>query len=166
MSEIPAAPILLIGIGNELRGDDALGRLVARRFSGVPGVRVAEENGEGVDLIAALAGAQTVILVDAVESGSPPGTLHRFDATAAPIPATIFRCSTHAFSVAEAVELARVLDELPPRLILFGIEGRNFSAGSDLSPEAAGAIEAAVEEIQREIQQTTGDPHARVLIDP
>jgi hydrogenase maturation protease len=166
MSEIPAAPILLIGIGNELRGDDALGRLVARRFSNVPGVRVVEENGEGVDLIAAWAGAQRVILVDAVESGLPPGTLHRFDATAAPIPATLFRCSTHAFSVAEAVELARVLGELPPRLILYGIEGRNFTAGSDLSPEVAGAIESAVEEIQREIQQTTGDPHARVLIDP
>lgn len=158
--------MLLIGIGNELRGDDALGRLVARRFSGEPGVRVVEENGEGVDLIGAWAGAHTVILVDAVESGSPPGTLHRFDATAAPIPATLFRCSTHAFSVAEAVELARVLDELPPRLILYGVEGRHFTAGSEMSPEATSAIEAAVEEIQREIQQLTGDPYARVLTDP
>jgi hydrogenase maturation protease len=115
-----------------------------------------EENGEGVDLMGAWAGAHTVILVDAVESGLPLGTIHRFDATTAPIPATLFRCSTHAFSVAEAVELARVLDALPPRLILYGMEGRNFATGSKMSPEAANAVEAAVEEIQRQIQQLGG----------
>lgn len=166
MSESQTAPVLLIGIGNELRGDDALGRLIARRFCGEPGIRVVEENGEGADLIAAWAGAQTVILVDAVESGAPPGTIHRFDAVAAPLPAELFRCSTHAFSVAEAVELARVFEELPARLILYGIEGRNFAVGSALSPEALNALEAAEEEIRREIQQTTGGPHARVLTDP
>jgi hydrogenase maturation protease len=59
-----------------------------------------------------------------------------------------FHYSTHAFSVAEAVELARALGELPPKLVLYGIEGKNFDCGIGLSSE----VEKATEEIVRRIE--------------
>ncbi len=151
MNERLPDSVLLIGIGNELRGDDAVGRLISRRFRGMPGVQVMEKNGEGMDLMNAWTGAQAVILVDAVVSGSPPGTLHRFDAAEGSIPAELFHCSTHTISVAEAVELARVLGTLPARLALYGVEGKSFTPGSALSPEVAERLETVVEEIQREV---------------
>ena len=85
-----------------------------------------------------------VLLIDATRSGSPPGTIHRFDAHAEPLPSRFFHYSTHAFSVAEAVELARALDQLPPQLIVYGIEGKNYTAGEGLSPEVETAGAAVV----------------------
>ncbi len=142
---------LVIGVGNAMRGDDGAGLAVARALAARvgPGVRVMEASGEGAALMDAWCGAETVILVDAARSGAPPGTIHRFDAVREPMPARFFHYSTHAFSVAEAVELARVLGALPPRLLVFGIEGRTFEAGAALSPEAARAAEEAAEEIAR-----------------
>ncbi|MHA3771448.1 hydrogenase maturation protease [Verrucomicrobiota bacterium sgz303538] len=147
-------PVLIIGIGNEYRSDDAVGRLIARRLAGAVNVQIREDDGEGADLIACWATAQTVILIDAVSSGTPPGTIYRLDAASAPLPVEFFRCSTHAFSVAEAVELARALGQLPPRLILYGIEGKNFDAGRQLSPEVADAVDTVARKIQSEIEQS------------
>ena len=59
--------------------------------------------------------------------------MHFFDAGNSPIPSDFFNYSTHAFSVAEAVELARALNKLPTRLLIYGIEGVDFSAGIGLT---------------------------------
>ena len=129
--------IVVIGVGNTFRGDDGAGIFVVRQLATrVPaGARIIEESGEGAALLELWKAAASVFLVDAVESGAPPGTIHRIDANAAPLPSRFFHCSTHAFGVAGAVELARVWNILPPRLIVYGIEGRSFSAGTGLSAE-------------------------------
>src|SRR6516225_3943134 len=103
--------ILVIGLGNDYRGDDAVGRVVARGLKaiGADNVRVVEESGEGAALIQAWKGADFVIVIDAVHSGGAPGSIHRFDAESQPIPSSFFHYSTHAFSIAVAVELARAL---------------------------------------------------------
>jgi hydrogenase maturation protease len=136
---------LLIGVGNRYRGDDAAGVLVARRVreAAPAGVEVLEEEGELSDLLDAWKEVGQVVLVDAVYSGAAPGTIHRFEAEAGPLPAQLFRFSTHAFSVAEAIELARALGQLPPRLTVYGIEGSEFTAGAPLTP----AVEAALGEL-------------------
>src|SRR5271165_7198320 len=114
--------IVVIGVGNEYRSDDGAGIAVARRLRErfPTGVTILEENGEGAALIDAWQGATRVMLVDAVRSGAPPGTIHRLDAQAAPLPAGFFHYSTHAFSVAEAVELARSLGQLPSHVTVYG----------------------------------------------
>jgi hydrogenase maturation protease len=140
---------LVIGVGNRYRSDDAVGIIVARRLKerNLAGVTVIEATGEGAALIESWKAAEAVIIVDAVHSGAAPGTLHRFDAHTQPIPSRFFHYSTHAFSVAEAVELARALGQLPPRLILYGIEGRNFAAGERLSAEVEQAALEVVGQI-------------------
>ncbi len=124
--------VLVIGIGNEFRGDDALGLLAARDVDALhlPGVRVIESRGDGARLMRLWKGLSTVLLVDAVHSGSPPGTLHRLDASLHPIPAKFLCTSSHQFGVAEAVETARALGELPGRVIVFGIEVEHCVAGT------------------------------------
>ena len=146
--------IVLIGVGNKYRGDDAAGLIAVQRLRQRLGNRVVcrEESGEGAALIEAWKGAKTVILVDATCSGAPPGTLHRFDVAAQPLPATLLCYSTHAFGVAEAIELARTLGQLPARFIVYGIEGENFTAGSELSAEAKRAVEEAILWVQQELE--------------
>ena len=79
-------------------------------------------------------GFQNVIIVDAVSSGAKPGTIFRIDANKEIVPKKFFHYSTHAFSIAEAIELARAMNVLPPKLVVYGIEGANFAAGIDISP--------------------------------
>jgi hydrogenase maturation protease len=145
---------LIIGIGNEYRGDDAVGLIVARRLKDrlADSVTVIEQSGDGAALIEAWRDAQTVIVIDATVSGAAPGTIRRFDANAQPIPTASFRCSTHAFSLAEAIELARALGQLPPRLVVYGIEGKNFAAGVGLSAEVEEAVGEAARQALSELQ--------------
>lgn len=144
--------VLVVGVGNAWRSDDGAGPAVARRLG--PDPRVLAYEGEPVGLIEAWGGVDEVLLVDAVSSGAPPGTVHRLDALAAPLPAELARGSTHAFSVQATIELARVLGRLPPRLEIYGIEGERFHAGGELSP----AVEHAVEDLCRELAARLGKP--------
>jgi hydrogenase maturation protease len=144
---------LVIGVGNEYRRDDAVGLVAARRLSetATETVRVLEESGEAASLIESWQGADSVILIDAVHSGASPGTIHRLDAHAGPIAREFFRFSTHAIGLAEAVELARALGRLPPRLVIYGIEGKSFEAGEGLSPEVEAAVGELVERVLAEV---------------
>jgi hydrogenase maturation protease len=124
--------VLVIGIGNEFRGDDAIGLLAVRDVGTMrlPGVRIVESRGDGARLMRMWKGMSTVLLIDAVHSGSPPGTLHRLDASQHPIPARFLCTSSHQFGVAEAVETSRALGELPPTVIVFGVEVEHCVAGT------------------------------------
>lgn len=143
----------LIGVGNRFRSDDAAGLEVASRLRAThpPGCRIIEEEGEPVSLIEGFALVKEALVVDAVSSGAEPGTLHRFDATAAPLPTELFKTSTHALGVADAVELARELDRLPHRLSVYGIEGASFAAGEGLTPAVEATVDALVAELHAEL---------------
>ena len=141
--------IVVIGVGNDYRSDDGVGVVIARQLRAQlpPEIKIIEASGEGASLLEAWQGAASVVVLDAAHSGAPPGTVHRVDASTEPIPSAFLNYSTHAFSVAEAVELSRVLHELPPHLIVYGIEGSNFEAGVGLSPaveEAASLVMAQI----------------------
>ncbi len=146
--------VLVIGVGNIFRGDDGVGLMVAARLQemGLADVTVREQSGEGTSLIAAWENAAYVIVVDAVQSGAEPGTIYRLDVTEKPIPAEYgSHFSGHAFGVAGAVEMARLLGKLPQRLIVYGIEGLSFTTGQGLSVEVEGVLETAVQQICGEL---------------
>lgn len=142
---------LIIGIGNEYRRDDGAGLVVARKIKtkNMSSVKVIEQSGEGAALMEAWGGADTVVLIDAVQSNGSPGAIYRFDAHAESIPTRFFNYSTHAFGVSEAIGLARVLDQLPPSLIVFGIEGKDFGEGEGLSPEVGRASHDVLDDLKQ-----------------
>ena len=113
--------------------------------------------GEPVGLIEDWAGADAVIVVDAVRSGAPTGTIHRLDPLAAPIPTALSQGSTHAFGLAETIELARALDRLPERLTVYGIEGACFEAGDALSPAVGAAVDAVRQELRERLGKSAAD---------
>lgn len=153
---------LVIGVGNRYRGDDGAGPRVAAalRQAAVPGLKVVQASGEGTALMEAWSGSERVFLVDAVSSGGRPGCVHRIDAARDRVPQDFFKYSTHAFAVAEAVEMARVLGQLPPALIIYGIEGEDFSAGEALTPAVASAVDEVTRRIAAEVTESPGDEHA------
>lgn len=138
-------PPLVIGLGNPYRTDDGIGSVVLHelRRMGVANVDLVEVAGQELSLPDLWEQRGLVIAVDAAVCGenSVPGTIHRFDALGEKLPADIFRCSTHSMGLPEAVELGRVLGKLPGRLVVYGIECREFGFGEMLSP---GLDQAAV----------------------
>lgn len=152
----PPFPRIVLGIGNPERGDDAAGRNVARLLRGMlpAEVEVAEHDGEATALLTRLDGAQAAFLVDACGSGAQVGTVRRFDVSMAPLPHGALGLSTHGFGPAEAIELARALGQLPPRCIVYAIEGASFEAGAPLSPPVATAVAQVAQRICAEITGT------------
>ena len=144
---------LVIGIGNRYRSDDGAGpaALDLLRAKGLSGVRLLECDGDGAALLDAWQGAGAVVLIDAVSSGAPPGLVYRFDLLAQELPAEVSFQSTHAFGVAEALALARVLGQLPVRLVLYAIEGRSFVAGVGLSSEVLLAVQEVARQVEHEL---------------
>lgn len=154
--------VLVIGIGNEFRGDDAIGLLAVRDLAKrhLPGVQVVESRGDGARLMRMWKRATTVLLVDAVHSGSPAGTLHRLDASRHPIPAKFLCTSSHQFGVGEALETARAFGELPPRVVVFGVEVERCVAGTlpTLYPLVRERLMAAIQ-----MELTSLDPATTAL---
>jgi len=149
----------VIGVGNALRSDDAVGLVVARRLHGrLPsGVDVLEREGEPTSLIDAWDGTEAVWVIDAVSSGAAPGTIHRVDAGNQPVPAAFARGSTHHFGLPEAVELARAVGRLPERFVVYGVEGARFDTGAEMSPAVAAAADDVAAAIREEVLACTNE---------
>ncbi len=132
----------VIGVGNRDRGDDGAGPEVARRLAAraLPDTHVMELDGRLGALFDAITCGRRVVVVDAMSSGAPPGTVRRFDAIAAPLPAVFGSISTHGFGVAEAIELARTLGRLPDSLEVIGIEGARWEFGAGMTAEVERAV--------------------------
>ena len=150
------ASAVIIGVGNEFRGDDGVGRIVARRIAekAPEGIEVHESTGEALSLMEAWGDATRVVLVDAAEAGDQPGAVLRMNASAEALPSALFHTSTHAFSVADAIEMARSLGQLPETVIVYGIQGSSYEHGDALSPEAERGAQEAVDRILQEISQS------------
>ncbi len=142
----------VIGVGNELRGDDAAGpRVIAHlRARAVPGLAAVQCPAEPAALMEAWREADHVVVVDAMQSGRPPGAVTRFDATHTPLPVSGFRSSTHGLGIADAVELGRALGRLPALLEVIGIEGAGWEQGAPLDPAVARAVKQVVEALVRD----------------
>lgn len=154
-----ASEITCIGVGNAYRSDDGLGLEVVRRLkrAQLVGTSVIEQSGEGLALVDILARKNNVYIFDAVSSRTKkPGTIYRLEAHRETIPRHFFNYSTHDFSVAEAIEVARQLNQLPQRLIIYGVEGCNFEPGVSLSPEILPAVNEVVQRVIEEIKALSG----------
>jgi len=141
--------ILIIGIGNEYRGDDGIGLCLAHRLKekNLPGTIVETYCGEGIGLMELWKSYTRVFLLDAVHSDAPPGKIYRFNTKLRPFPSCWVNHSTHNFCIAETIELAKALDLLPHYMVIYGIAGTLFKRGDGISPEVRAAAGEVVERI-------------------
>lgn len=135
---MPASAVkpLFIGIGNDFRQDDGLGLWMVRQVKSQLGESVGqyvEACGEGTELMDLWRHVRHVVVFDALMSQGKPGRGIHLVAERESFPADFFKYSSHAFSLAEAVELSRVLGLLPERLEVFAVEGEQFGYGQAIS---------------------------------
>ena len=145
-----AADLLVLGLGNVLLGDDAVGpaaiALLRKSYVMPGGVRCLDGGTLGLSLLPYLEDARTVILVDAVLDDGPPGTLVRLSGSDVG-PAVATRLSPHQVGVADLLQGARWHDREPVRLVLLGIVPESIELGVGLSPRVAASMTDLVDMI-------------------
>jgi hydrogenase maturation protease len=154
----PIKRVVIVGIGNSYRGDDDAGLAVIRALEAraLPDAVSLTHADDPLMLIDLLASAPALLVIDAISAADSPGTIHRFDASTQRLPIEFSSCSTHAFGVAEAVELARVLSSFPRHIAVYGIVGQRFGVGDTLSPEVERAVQRVADALMDEINVLAG----------
>ncbi len=145
--------LLILGLGNVICGDDGLGvaavERLARTYELPAGAEALDGGTLGLSLLAHVTGADDLLLVDAVRTGAPPGTLVRLagDDVA---PAVRERLSVHQIGVADLLDAMRLLGEVPRRVVLLGLVPETLELGLGRSPAVAARIDELVAAVARE----------------
>jgi hydrogenase maturation protease len=151
----PPPRVLVIALGNPDRGDDGVGLAVAQCLRELlPNeVPIISASGDALGLIPTWAEFDAIICIDAVASANAPGSIHRFDLTAADLPNQFAVASSHALGLVDAIALARALQETPRQIIVYGVEGVCFAAAAPLTPEVAAAIVDVAHRVAAEVHR-------------
>lgn len=147
----------LVGIGQPLRGDDSVGHRFVQSFPDRSDLTKCLVGDDVTRVFEALERCRLLVMVDAVQSGAPAGTVHRFDLHQPPT-SRPWRFSTHTLDPLDLVELARRLKRpLPERMVLFGVEGCRFELGDHLSPEVFASLQELSRRVEEELDHVSGD---------
>ncbi len=147
--------ILVLGIGNALLGDESVGvkavEELGRRYVFAPAVELLDGGTAGMELLAYIRNRDVVLIIDAMRFDAPPGAIGRVEG--ADVPAAFRnRISPHQLGLSDLLAAAMLTDELPDRLVLFGVEPQSLEPGFALSPPVAASFEkllaAVVEELR------------------
>lgn len=150
-----SARVVVIGVGNPLRGDDGAGPAAVEALQGrVPADTVlAVSDGEPARLLDLWRGADTVVVVEALRTRpARPGRLHTLTPAEAAghAPGT---ASTHAIGLGECIALAEALDRLPPRLVVHAVEAADVGLGARLSEAVRSALPELTERAAASVRQ-------------
>ena len=163
----PPAPVvargwlLVMGLGNDLITDDAIGLLIARRlhklWDGHPDIDVIESGEMGLGLLDHVCGYQDLVLVDAVQSRQvPPGHLHDLGVGHLPVLPGV---SPHFMGVGEILALGQALGmPVPKRVRILAVEALDLhTMGTALTKPLQDALPRLIEQVRAIVEQITGD---------
>lgn len=148
---------VIIGLGNPQLSDDGVGIAIANeiaRRSELDDLTLLELNGGGIRLMEAMAGYQRAVVVDAMLTGSEPGTVRRFDPD--DFVTTKNSYSSHDTDFGTAFQAGLLLGIPLPELVLFwGVEVLECGVFSEeLSDVVAAAVPLAAELIVNELKNS------------
>ncbi len=144
--------IMIVGIGNPYRGDDAAGWVVIDGLMKIIGsvIRLEKRRGDFAELIDIFSTYKTVYLVDACQSNGPLGDWQRIDLHHQPKMEERPQTSTHGFGIFQAISIAKNLGQLPNRIILYVINGNHYTMQSGLSSLVSKSVDIVIEKILNE----------------
>ena len=146
------APILVLGLGNMLLTDDGVGPALLNQL-GDPSERWSDQvefvdgGTQGLALLGQLSGRRGLIIVDALQCGAAPGTVHRLTLPELREISPGRATSGHESNAGELLSAAQLLDELPDRLFIVGVEPEKIATGIGLSDSVQQALSSASDQI-------------------
>lgn len=152
-------PVLVLGLGNLLLCDDAIGlRMlhVLRELHGCdPRVEFVDGGTQGLALLGVLADRAAVLMLDAIQLGAAPGTVHRIEDAGHKPPRTSLGApaGAHQQNAGDLLLAASLLGELPPRAVVVGVEPATVRTGIRLSAAVQAALPDATAVARRALLQ-------------
>ena len=144
----------MLGIGNVLMMDDSVGvRAVEELEKGYrfpEGVELLDGGTSGIELLSYIEGRDHLIIIDALKSGLPPGTVLRVEGE--DVPARFMtRISPHQLGLSDMLAAATISGRLPRNLVLFGVEPKKVEFGLGLSDEVRAVLDKLVGTVIEEL---------------
>lgn len=152
----PEHRVVVLGLGNLIRCDDGAGIHAIQRLLGdsrLPaGVEVMDGGTLGLQLLPAIEDATHILVLDAVNTGSAPGTIVRYAMTELePLPGSP---SVHQIGFADMLEGLRWMNKfLNKTIVLLGVQPEQTGWGEDLSPTVEAALPALIQATVEELQE-------------
>jgi hydrogenase maturation protease len=146
--------VLLLGIGNLLLSDEGVGihalRYLEQNYIWAPPVELLDGGTAGMELLVPITSATHLIILDAVQTKAPPGTVVQI--THADLPA-FFRTklSSHQVGLADVLAAAILTDSLPSYITLLGVVPASLELGMELTPVVAAQLVPLVNRIVQEL---------------
>ena len=140
----------VIAIGNDLYGDDGVGNAVLNVLEQIPemkDVELIDGATDALGLIDHFSGAKHVVIIDAAQMGEKPGTVKVFSKEEVKIKIKMDNLSVHGISLAETFNIAQMVDSLPEKITIIGIEPKNIGISQKLSNVVTQSIPDVVSNI-------------------
>lgn len=147
---IKDSQLKVIAVGNDLYGDDGVGNAVLNALKQIPemkDVELIDGATDALGLIDHFSGANHVIIVDAAQMGEEPGTVKVFSKEEVKLKIKMDHLSVHGISLAETFDIAMVVDSLPKKITIIGIEPKNIGISQKLSDVVMQSIPEVVSNI-------------------
>jgi hydrogenase maturation protease len=155
MSETLPTRIALLGLGNLMRTDDAVGMLTLRELEDCgrlpPYVRIIEGGTLGLDLLESLRGISHLLVLDAVDTGVVPGTLSRFEGQE--IDNLPVSKSVHLLGFSDLMCALRLIDAAPAEVVLLGVQPASTDWGTVLTPDVFPAQQTLMQSALEQLAQ-------------
>ena len=167
--------VMVIGVGNDFRRDDGVGRAVvarlrdsARRTPLPVGAVLLTGDGDAARLMSMWEDAYAAIVVDAArtDASAQPGLIRRFELGGAVSGLSTGAASSHGLGLAVALELSHALGVLPEMLIVYTIESAEFGLGTGLSKRVDAAVVPAARRVERAVRLLAGEARPHTLKGP
>ena len=141
---------VILGLGNELLGDEGVGVYAARQLQKekLPeSTKVVEVGTAILDALPELEYADRIIILDAMKDGKSPGTVYKIPLDDCAKSANI--ASMHGFDIIRVMALAG--RKIPPPVMVFGIEPAQICWSMELSPAVAESLPYMLEAVWQEL---------------
>jgi len=153
--------VLVLGAGNLLLSDDGLGIHAIRRLQEVAQlpheVQVLDGGTLGLGLLHYLDGVSHLLIIDALETGQPPGTVSRLGGEEVPAYFAL-KMSPHEIGLPDMLFAAKLRDLYPPEVVIWGAQPGTVEVGLDLSPPVAEQVDVLVSNVLGELRRWGIEP--------
>lgn len=167
MTDESVPDVAVVGVGNGVMGDDALGERVIHALQDLPeerteGVRLYNAGTTGMLALEAMSGCERAIVVDAVSADGEPGSIYRYEYRDGSFDGDVPPVSMHDVSFAEGLSAGREAYDLPAEILVIGVEPKRVELSLELSDPVAERVPDVVELVLRELGR---EPDATEVIE-
>lgn len=149
--------ILVLGVGNDLMGDDGIGPHLARVLKSgkelPPGVDVMDEGRGGMRLLHHIKGYDGLVMIDAADIGKAPGDFIVFRPEDVESSRVLSGTNVHEWDLMRLLELSRMMGECPPDVRILAVQPKVLGMGEGISGEL---LEREDEYIERVLELVKG----------